>query len=128
MTCRIDSSVLGFKSESARGSQGLAKSRSVQAKVLDFGLAKLLPQAGAEVAPEATRSLVDDSNLTSPGVALGTVAYMSPEQVPGETPSRATASGDTLIATSRPSRVVPRAIHLAHRPHQSARRSRTAQV
>ena len=54
-----------------------------QAKVLDFGLAKLTlkPEAGAATsAPTATF----DENLTSPGVAIGTVAYMSPEQVRGK--------------------------------------------
>ncbi|HET9576051.1 MAG TPA: protein kinase [Nitrospira sp.] len=54
-----------------------------QAKVLDFGLAKLTvkPEAGsATSAPTATF----DENLTSPGVAIGTVAYMSPEQVRGK--------------------------------------------
>jgi serine/threonine protein kinase/tetratricopeptide (TPR) repeat protein len=52
-----------------------------QAKVLDFGLAKLAA-AGAEASNEPTLSA--DRNLTTPGQALGTVAYMSPEQVAGK--------------------------------------------
>src|ERR1700736_4396154 len=54
-----------------------------QAKVLDFGLAKLTlkPEMAASTsAPTATF----EENLTSPGVAIGTVAYMSPEQVRGK--------------------------------------------
>jgi Tol biopolymer transport system component len=53
---------------------------SGQAKILDFGLAKIL--AARQQPAEATAST--GKLVTSPGIALGTMAYMSPEQARGE--------------------------------------------
>ena len=53
------------------------------AKVLDFGLAKLSPKAQS-VSEGAPTLEITDEHLTSPGSTLGTIAYMSPEQVRGK--------------------------------------------
>ena len=56
------------------------------AKILDFGLAKVSAQTphASSGSSSGASTVLDEANLTSPGMAMGTIAYMSPEQAAAE--------------------------------------------
>jgi eukaryotic-like serine/threonine-protein kinase len=97
-----------------------------QAKILDFGLAKLTVETGSPLQHTPTAPL-DPESLTSSGAALGTVAYMSPEQARGEKLDGRTdlfSFGSVLyeMATANPPFIGKTWAVIVHAPWQKHRR------
>jgi serine/threonine protein kinase len=61
--------------------ENLFVTKDTRVKILDFGLAKLKPQ---QVGGAVDKEALTQKQLTDPGVVMGTVGYMAPEQVRGQ--------------------------------------------
>src|SRR5262249_42878355 len=59
--------------------ENLCVTKDGRVKILDFGLAKLKPQVGV-----ANTDVPTQKKITGPGTVMGTIGYMSPEQVRGQ--------------------------------------------